>query len=111
MDYQIVPLNLHCYNAPKRDICTFKGHLLSILSGIAEDPPKNLLGMMITQTEMMLNLLRQPTFKPDTLALENFNGTISYNCAPLGTLVLTFIMHGKITPLLHGNYAETMDGM
>ena len=59
VDYQIVSPNTHLCNAAGRAICTFKARLLSILAGIAEDFPLNLWNMLIPQTEMMLNLLRQ----------------------------------------------------
>ena len=93
--YQLVSPNLHCRNAAKRAICTFKEYFLSILAGIAEDFPKNLWDLLIPKMEMTLNILRQSTLKPDTLAWEHFYGPISYNHAPLGTLGCKFIMHKK----------------
>ena len=41
LDNQIVPPNLHLCNATKHAICTFKAHLLSILTDIAEESQKS----------------------------------------------------------------------
>ena len=54
-----------------------------------------MLNLLIHQTEMKLNLLRELMLKPDTLAWDHFNGPISYNHAPLGTLGCRVIMHKK----------------
>ena len=91
--YQLVPSNLHFRNAAERNICTFKAHLLSILAGIAEDFPQNLWDLLVTQTEITLNILQQSTLKPDNPAWEHFNGPIIYNHAPLRNLGWKVIMH------------------
>ena len=95
VDYQLIPTNFHIRNAAELTIHTFKTHFLSILAGIAEDFPKNLWDLLIHQTEMMLNLLRQSTLKSDTSALAHFNGIISYNNTHLCPLGCKVIMHKK----------------
>ena len=92
---QLVPPNIHCRNSAKRAIHTFKANFLSILSGIAEDFPLKLWDLLIAQTEMTLNLLRQSTLKPDTLVWGNFNGPTSCNYSTLGPLGCKVIMHFK----------------
>ena len=95
LEYQLFLTNLHCCNAAKCAIYTFKAHFLSILSVIAEYFSKNLWDMLITQTEMALNILRQSTLKPTTYSWENSNGPTSYKHTPLGTLGCKLIMHKK----------------
>ena len=64
-NYQLVPPNKHRSNAAERAICTFKAHFLSILAGVAPDSPRNFWDLLLPQTELTLNLLRQATLDPD----------------------------------------------
>ena len=64
VEYQLVTPHIHHRNASERAIRTFKAHFLSILAGIAKNPPKNLWDLLIPQTELTLNLLRQSTLNP-----------------------------------------------
>ena len=57
--YQLVPPHIHLRNSSELSIHTFKAHFLSILSVIANNPPKNLGDLLIPQTGLTLNLLRQ----------------------------------------------------
>ena len=59
INYQLVPPNTHRGNAAERDVRTFKSHFISILAGVAPDLPRNLWDLLIPQTEVTLNLLRQ----------------------------------------------------
>ena len=63
-NYQLVPPNTHQRNAAERAIHTFKAHFLSILAGVAPDFPKHLWDLLLPQTELTLNLLRQATLVP-----------------------------------------------
>ena len=58
-NYQLVPPNTHRSNAAERAIRTFKAHFLSILAGVAPDFPRNLWDLLLPETELTLNLLRQ----------------------------------------------------
>ena len=109
-DYKLVPPNLHRRNVAERIIHTFKAQLLSILSGIAEDSPKNMWDLLTPQTEMTINLLRQSTLKSETSAWAHSNGPISYNHTPLGPLGCKATMHKKLTPVLPGISEVNMDG-
>ena len=62
--YQLVPPNTHRSNTAERAIRTFKAHFFSILAGVAQDFPRNLWDLLLPQTELTLNLLRQATVKP-----------------------------------------------
>ena len=64
VNYQLVPPNSHWSNAAERAICTFKAHFLAILAGVAPYFPGNLWYLLLPQTELTLNLLRQSTFDP-----------------------------------------------
>ena len=57
--FQLVPPHIHCRNATKRAIRTFKAHFLAILDGVAEDFPKHCWDLLLPQVELTLNLLCQ----------------------------------------------------
>ena len=63
-NYQLVPPNTHRRNAAERAIRTFKAHFLSILAGVAPYFPGNLWDLLLPQTELTLNFLRQATIDP-----------------------------------------------
>ena len=55
--YQLVPPDVHCANATKRAIQTFKAHFVSILAGINNNFPNYLWDTLLPQTELTLDLL------------------------------------------------------
>ena len=73
-NYQLVPPNTHQSNAAERAIHTFKAHFLSILAGINPDSPRNLWDLLLPQTELTLNFLRQATLYPTRSAWSYFHG-------------------------------------
>ena len=95
VDYQLVPPNLQCHNAAERANRTFKAPLLSILVVIAEYSPKTMWDLLIPQTKITLNLLRQSTLESAIYAWEYFNGPISNIHAPLVPLSYKIVMHKK----------------
>ena len=68
-----MPPDLHRRNAAERAIRTFKAHFLAILAGVAIDFPRHLWDLLLPQTELTLNLLRQSTANPQISACEAFN--------------------------------------
>ena len=62
--YQLVPTNVHLSNAAERAIRTFKADFLSILAGLNLEFPKYMWDILLQQTELTLNLLRQATINP-----------------------------------------------
>ena len=64
VQFQLVSFDMHRLNAAERAIRTFKAHFLTILAGIALDFPRHLWDLLLPQTEMTLNLLRQATANP-----------------------------------------------
>ena len=95
VEYQLVLPHIHRINASEREIFTFKAHFLSILSGIAKTSPKNLWGLIIPQTELTPNLLRQSTLNPKISAWEYFQVPFEYKVNPFGPLGCLFMIHRK----------------
>ncbi len=57
MIVELVPPGCHRQNAAEVAICNFKSHFLSILAGVADDFPQQLLDRLLPQTEITLNLI------------------------------------------------------
>ena len=87
--------NTHLSNAVEQVIHTFKYHLISIISGVAPDFPRNLWYILIPDTEVTLNLLCQTTLDPSRSAWTYFYGPFDYDATPLGTLGCNIIAHKK----------------
>ena len=64
IQFQIVPPDKHRKNAAEQAIRTFKAHFLNILAGVALDFARHLWDLLLPQTEMTLNLMRQATANP-----------------------------------------------
>eukprot|EP00804_Cyclotella_cryptica_P006571 CCRYP_021176-RA/>CCRYP_021176-RA protein AED:0.48 eAED:0.43 QI:0/0/0/0.85/0/0/7/0/757 len=75
--YELVPPNVHRRNIAKQAIQTFKVHFLSILAGLHSAFPNYLWDMLIPQTELTLNLLRQSHTAPAISAWEAYNNAPS----------------------------------
>ena len=89
------PPDNHRRNAAERAIRTFKAHFIDILAVISTDFHRNLWDLLLPQTEMTLNLLRQSNTNPDISAWEAFNGVFSYNHTPLVPLGCHVLIHKK----------------
>ena len=74
VEFQLVPPDMHRRNAAERVIRSFKAHFLSILAGVASDFPLNLWDLLLLQTEMTLNMLRQAAPDPAISAWDFFSG-------------------------------------
>ena len=94
-DFQLVPPNIHCRNTAERSIHTFKAHFLAIISGVAPDYPRNLWDILIPQTKITLNLLRQARLNHAKSVWEAFSGPLNYDATPLGPLGCEVISHKK----------------
>ena len=94
-NYQLVPPDVHRRNAAERAIRTFKAHFLSILSGVDANFPKFLWDLLLPQTELTLNLLRQATLDPTKSAWEYFNGPFNYDATPIGPAGCKILIHNK----------------
>ena len=94
-NYQLVPPNTHRINAAEQAIRMFKSHFLSILAGVAPYFPRNLWDLLLPQTELTLNLLRQSTLDPSRSAWSYFHGPFNYDATLIGHLGCDIIAHKK----------------
>ena len=95
VQFQLVPPDMHRQNAAERAIQTFKSHFLAILAGVSPYFPRHLWDLLLPQTKMTLNLLRQATSNPAISAWEYFNGKFNYHATSLGTIRISVIVHTK----------------
>ena len=95
VDFQRVPTDIHRRNSAELAICTFKVHLLAVLSGVAPDFPQFLWDLLLVQTETTLNFIRQSIFNQTISAWEYFAGPFQYGATPLGPLGMNVIIHKK----------------
>ena len=93
--YQFVLPDLHRRNTAERAIRTVKAHFLAILAGVATDFPRYLWDLLLPQTKLTLNLLRQSTADPTISAREFFSGPFNYDATLLGPLGIRAISHDK----------------
>ena len=95
INYQLVPPNTHQSNTAERAIRTFKAHFISIIAGVAPYFPRNLWDLLLPQTEVTLNLLRQAKLDPSISAWAYFHGPFNYDTTLLGPLGCHIIDHKK----------------
>ena len=62
--HQNVPPDMHRWNKAKQAIRTFKAHFISILASVDPAFPRNRWDLLLPQTKLTLNLLRQSTLFP-----------------------------------------------
>jgi hypothetical protein len=67
-EFQLVPPDMHRCNWAERAIRTLKNHFLSILAGVNAAFPLYLWDLLLPQTELTLNLLRQAMLNPQISA-------------------------------------------
>ncbi len=60
-----------------------KGHLISVLAGVADSFPINQLDELLPQTNLILNLLRQLNVAPNISAYAYHHGSFDYNRMPI----------------------------
>ena len=73
----------------------FKAHFISILASVAPDFPRNLWYLLLPQTELTLNLLRQATLDPSRSAWAYSHGPFNYDATPIGPIGFNIIAHKK----------------
>jgi hypothetical protein len=94
VQYQLIPSNVHCRNAAKRAIQTFKSHFLAIIVGISPAFPCYFWDLLLPQTELTRSLLHQSSIMPSS-AWAHFNGPFNYNATPLLPIGCPVIIHNK----------------
>ena len=95
IDYQLVPPDIHCCNAAKRAIRTWKNHFISGLCSTNADFPLYLWDKLIPQATISLNLLQQSQINPKLLAYAQLQGQFNYNQTPLAPPGTKVIAHNK----------------
>jgi hypothetical protein len=93
--FQLVPPDMHCQNYAEQAIRTFEAHFLSILAGVDLTFPPYLWDLLLPQTELTLNLLRQSALNPRISAWEFFQGPFDFNKTPLGPVGYCLLIHAK----------------
>jgi hypothetical protein len=93
--YQLIPTDVHRCNAAEQAIQTFKFHFLAIIVSLPPTFPRYLWDLLLPQTELTHNLLRQPSITPSMSAWEHFNGAFDYNATPLLPLSCPIITYNK----------------
>ena len=94
-NYQLVPPSTHQSNATERAIRTFKAHFLSILAGVAPYFPRNLWDLLLPQTEVTLNLIRQANLDPDISTRSYFHRPFNFDATLIRPLGCDIIAHKK----------------
>ena len=95
VNFQLFPPDVHCRNAAKRAIQTFKARFIYVLAGVEPTFPKFLWDILLDQTKLTLNLIHQATLYPSISAWEYFNVPHSYNATQLGPLGCKVIIPNK----------------
>jgi hypothetical protein len=86
----------HRRNAAEVAICNFKSHFLSVLAGVAKNFLPSLWDRLLPQTEITLNLLRQPNDLPNISAYAHLSGPFNYNKMPLAPMGCEVQVHEKV---------------
>ena len=95
VDFQLVPPGIHCYNAAKRAICTFKNHFIAGLCSVDKHFPLHLWDQLVPQAIITLNLLRGSCHNPKLLAWAQFNGQFDFNHTPIAPPGIRVLVHEK----------------
>jgi hypothetical protein len=95
LDMELVSPGCHRCNAAKVAICNFKAHFLSILASVANNFPPNLWDLLLAQTEITFNLIRQSIATPNVLAYAHLSGPFDYNKMPLTPMGCEAQVHEK----------------
>ena len=92
---ELVPPDMHRRNAAERAIQTWKGHYISILSGVADEFPIQEWDELIPGAVITLNLLRPANVAPNVSAYAYHHGQFDYNRNPLAPLGCALQFHNK----------------
>ena len=92
---ELVPPDCHRRNIAEVAIKAFKRHFLSILAGLPDDFPLYLWDLLLPQSEVTLNLLRQSNMTPSVSAYAHLFGPFDYNRSPLKPMGCHVQIHNK----------------
>ena len=95
IQYQLIPLHIHCRNSAERAIRTFKNHLLANLEGADPNFPVSEWDRLLPQIQITLNLLRNSRVNPALSSYAYLFGNYDFNKAPLAPVGTKVISHLK----------------
>ncbi|KAL7482034.1 hypothetical protein ACHAW6_007726 [Cyclotella cf. meneghiniana] len=95
--FQLVPPNVHCCNAAKRAIHTFKDHFLAALAGTTHSFPADRWDLLLPHAELTLNLLHTSQCNPTITTWDSLFGTFNFDATPLGPVGCCLLIHNKAT--------------
>lgn len=95
LTYQLVSAGNHRTLMAERAIQDFKNHFISILSGTDPDFPTNCWDLLIPQTLITLNLLRDSKIQPNLSAYAQVHGPFNYKATPLAPAGCKAIIHER----------------
>ena len=97
--FQLVPLNIHRRKAAEHAIRTLKAHFLTIMDDVVDNYPRNLWYLLLPQSVLTLNLLRQATLNPSVSVWGFLEETLDYNSNPIGPLGCPVMIHKKMATI------------
>jgi len=97
INFQLVPPHVHCCNAAKWAIQTFKNHFIAGLCSTDNKFPIHLWDRLLPQAELTLNLLRGSCINPCLSAWAQLHGPIDFNRTPIVPPGIHVIVHEKPT--------------
>ena len=93
MNMELVPLGCYRCNAAEVAIRNFKAHFLSVLAGTAEGFPSSLWDLLLSQTDVTVNLLRQSNAAPNVSSYSHLSRPFDYKKMPLAPMGCEFQVH------------------
>ena len=95
IDYQLVPPHLHRRNMAERAIQTFKAHFISCLCTTPPDFPATEWDLLLPQSELTMNLLRNCRYNSSLSAHAALFGSFDFNSTPLAPFGTKCVIHEK----------------
>ena len=95
IEYQLVPPHLHRRNMAERAIQTFKAHFISCLCTAPPDFPATEWDLLLPQSELTMNLLRNCRYNSSLSAHAALFGVFDFNNTPLAPFGTKCVIHEK----------------
>jgi hypothetical protein len=95
VEFYLVPPYIHCRNAAKQAICTFKNHFIAGLSSADKEFRLHLWNRLIPQALLTLNLLQGSQNNPRLSAQAQVLGQYNFNSHPNGPPGTKVLVHEK----------------
>jgi len=99
VDFQLVPPHVHCHNAVKFAICTFKNHFIFGLCSMDKHFPIHLWDCLLPQVELTLNLLHGSNLNPQLSTWVQMHDPFDFNCTSIAPPSTCITIHKK--PRVH----------